>query len=88
MFRDMVLSKVSEKKGATIDAQSGAAKNVNTVRQALMKLHCDDSGEHSIEFLMLLTFGVLPMIGAVFLLRDVLKEYVAFGQIFITSPFF
>ncbi|MFK7976736.1 MAG: hypothetical protein AB8C02_11395 [Halioglobus sp.] len=61
---------------------------MRTNRSALMKLHLDDSGEHSIEFLMLLTFGVLPMIAAVWLLRDVLKEYVAFGQIFITSPFF
>lgn len=84
MFRDTVLKKASEKKGAVGDVN----QTKNTASQTLMKLHCDDSGEHSIEFLMLLTFGVLPMIGAVFLLRDVLKEYVAFGQIFITSPFF
>ena len=38
----------------------------------------DDRGEHSIEFLMILTFGVLPLIGAVFLLEDVLREYVSF----------
>lgn len=48
----------------------------------------DDRGEHAIEFLMILTFGVLPLISAVYLLEDVLKEYVAFGQIFISSPFF
>lgn len=48
----------------------------------------DDRGEHAMEFLMILTFGVLPLIGAVFLLEDVLREYVSFGQIFISSPFF
>jgi Flp pilus assembly pilin Flp len=48
----------------------------------------DDRGEHAIEFLMILTFGVLPIIGAVFLLEDVLQEYVAFSQIFVSSPFF
>jgi Flp pilus assembly pilin Flp len=48
----------------------------------------DDRGEHAIEFLMILTFGVLPLIGAVFLLQDVLREYVSFGQIFVSSPFF
>ena len=40
------------------------------------------------EFLMILTFGVLPLIASVFLLEDVLREYVSFGQIFISSPFF
>ena len=48
----------------------------------------DDRGEHAIEFLMILTFGVLPLITAVFLLEDVFQEYVAFGQIFVSSPFF
>jgi Flp pilus assembly pilin Flp len=48
----------------------------------------DDRGEHAIEILMILTFGVLPLIFAVYLLEDVLQEYVAFGQIFISSPFF
>ena len=48
----------------------------------------DDRGEHAMEFLMILTFGVLPFIAAVFLLRDILQEYVALGQIFVSSPFF
>ena len=48
----------------------------------------DDRGEHAIEFLMILTFGVLPFIAAVYLLQDILVEYVAFGQIFVSSPFF
>jgi hypothetical protein len=48
----------------------------------------DDRGEHSIEFLMILTFGVLPLIATVPLLEDLLKEYVAFGQVFVSSPFF
>ncbi len=48
----------------------------------------DDRGEHAIEFLMILTFGVLPFIAAVYLLEDILQEYVAFGQIFVSSPFF
>jgi hypothetical protein len=54
----------------------------------LRQLHRDDSGEQSLEVLMILAFGVLPMISAVWLMEDVIKEYVAFGQIFITSPFF
>ena len=48
----------------------------------------DDRGEHAMEFLMILTFGVLPFIAAVFLLRDIIQEYVAVGQIFVSSPFF
>jgi hypothetical protein len=56
--------------------------------QRLKRLLSDDRGEHATEFLMILTFGVLPIIAAVFLLQDVFKEYVAFGQIFVSSPFF
>lgn len=48
----------------------------------------DQGGETAIEFLMILTFGVLPLVLAVWLLQDVIQEYVAFGQIFISSPFF
>ncbi len=51
-------------------------------------LHNSESGEHAMEFLMILTFGVMPMIAAVWLMQDVLQEYVTFGQIFISSPFF
>ncbi len=54
----------------------------------LLRLHRDEQGEHSLEVLMILAFGVLPMISAVWLLEDVIREYVAFGQIFISSPFF
>lgn len=54
----------------------------------LLRFIKDDRGEHVIEFLMILTFGVLPLIGAVFLMEDILREYVAFGQIFVSSPFF
>jgi Flp pilus assembly pilin Flp len=56
--------------------------------ERLKRLWSDDRGEHAMEFLMILTFGVLPIIAAVFLLEDVFQEYVAFGQIFVTSPFF
>jgi hypothetical protein len=45
-------------------------------------------GESAIEFLMILTFGVLPMMLAAWLFSDVLKEYVALNQIFLSSPFF
>jgi len=45
-------------------------------------------GESAIEFLMILTFGVLPMMLAAWLFADVLKEYVALNQIFLSSPFF
>ena len=51
-------------------------------------LHSDESGEAALEFLMILTFGVVPMIAAVWFLREILREYVAFGQIFVSSPFF
>lgn len=68
------------------------AVNDNNVRRGvwfeLQRLHRDDAGEHALEVLMILAFGVLPMISAVWLMEDVIKEYVAFGQIFITSPFF
>ena len=48
----------------------------------------DDRGEHAMEFLMILAFGVLPLITAAYLCRDVLKEYVSYSQIFVSSPFF
>jgi hypothetical protein len=54
----------------------------------LTRLWSDDRGEHATEFLMILTFGILPIIAAVLLLQGVFKEYVAFGQIFVSSPFF
>jgi hypothetical protein len=57
-------------------------------RRTLGDFWKDDRGEYAMEFLMILTFGVLPLIASVFLLEDVLREYVSFGQIFITSPFF
>jgi Flp pilus assembly pilin Flp len=53
-----------------------------------LRLHRDERGEQAMEVLMILTFGVLPMIAAVWLLEDIIREYVTFGQIFITSPFF
>lgn len=40
------------------------------------------------EVAMLLAFVVLPLISAVYMLQDILKEYVAFQQIYISSPFF
>lgn len=46
------------------------------------------SGESSLEFLMILTWGVIPMMMAVYLYEDVLREYVAFNQAFLSSPFF
>lgn len=48
----------------------------------------DDRGEHAIEFLMILAFGVLPLITAMYFLQDILQEYVAYSQIFVSSPFF
>lgn len=57
-------------------------------RRTIAEFWKDDRGEHAMEFLMILTFGVLPLIASVFLLEDVLREYVSFGQIFISSPFF
>ena len=54
----------------------------------LLRFIKDDRGEHAMEFLMILTYGILPIIGAVYLLEDIFREYVAYGQIFVTSPFF
>jgi hypothetical protein len=48
----------------------------------------EQAGESSLEFLMILTWGVIPMMVAVWLYEDVLREYVAFNQIFLSSPFF
>lgn len=55
---------------------------------ALNQFLQDESGEYAMEVMMILTFFVAPLITAVYLLQDVLKEYVAFGQVFISSPFF
>lgn len=80
-------------KATVKDAGQGFASTHNKNRHLprpwqLRRLHRDEQGEHSLEVLMILAFGVLPMISAVWLLEDVIREYVAFGQIFITSPFF
>jgi hypothetical protein len=63
-------------------------QQIRLAHHRLRRLWSDDRGEHATEFLMILTFGVLPIIAAVLLLQDVFKEYVAFGQIFVSSPFF
>lgn len=78
----------------TIIRNAFATDRVETLRRKIMSIDCvsrflkDDRGEHAIEFLMILTFGVLPLIVAVFLLDDVFQEYVSFSQIFVSSPFF
>lgn len=51
-------------------------------------LHRDESGEHAMEFLLILVFGIFPIMMLVPFLASMLQEYVAFGQIFISSPFF
>jgi hypothetical protein len=72
-------------------AKARAAHSVHArhmFRRTLADLWKDDRGEHAMEFLMILSLGVFPLIGAVFLLEDIFKEYVAFAQIFVSSPFF
>lgn len=54
----------------------------------LRRLASDESGEYAMEFLMILVFGVLPIMMIIPLLQAMLQEYVAFSQIFVTSPFF
>ena len=82
---------VGKARGMDRDPGPAIMNNINRrpapIRQ-LWRLHRDEQGEQSLEVLMILAFGVLPMISAVWLLEDVIREYVAFGQIFITSPFF
>ncbi len=51
-------------------------------------LHRDDRGEHAMEFLLILVFGIFPIMMLIPFLARMLQEYVAFGQIFISSPFF
>ncbi|MCR9105777.1 MAG: hypothetical protein NXI15_10840 [Gammaproteobacteria bacterium] len=69
--------------------RSKRSKKATPNRKKLLDgLHASESGEHAMEFLMILTFGVMPMIAAVWLMQDVLQEYVTFGQVFISSPFF
>lgn len=55
---------------------------------SLLSEMSEQAGESSLEFLMILTWGVIPMMVAVWLYEDVLREYVAFNQIFLSSPFF
>jgi len=47
-----------------------------------------EEGEQAIEFLMVLTFGVLPLIEATRRMIPVVKEYVGFEITILTSPFF
>jgi Flp pilus assembly pilin Flp len=63
-------------------------KKTILIKNSLTRFQQDESGEHATEVAMLLAFVVLPLIYTVFLLQDILKEYVAYGQIFISSPFF
>lgn len=80
---------IEESISYAIEVQSDPLSTTITMKNGpVIRFLRDDRGEHAIEFLMILTFGVLPLIAAVYLLEDVLQEYVAFGQIFISSPFF
>ena len=54
----------------------------------LARFHRDECGEHATEVAMLLGFVVLPLFIAIYMLEEILQEYVAFGQIFVSSPFF
>jgi len=58
------------------------------VKLVLRRFLQDESGEHATEVAMLLGMVVVPLILAIFMLEDILREYVAFGQIYISSPFF
>ncbi len=40
------------------------------------------------EFLLILVFGIFPIMMLVPFLASMLQEYVAYGQIFVSSPFF
>lgn len=61
---------------------------IETMRDILLRFWDDERGDYTMDFLMIFTFGVLPLMATVLLLQDVLKEYVAFGQIWLSSPFF
>lgn len=61
---------------------------IETMRDILLRFWDDERGDYTMDFLMIFTFGVLPLMATVLLLQKVLKEYVAFGQIWISSPFF
>ena len=72
-----------------IELPDNARQQIITMKKdPIVRFLVDDRGEYAMEFLMILTFGVLPLIVAAYRLRDILVEYVAFGQIFVSSPFF
>jgi len=81
--------KLQQRKRTAIETDQSAETRSNEMSDGpFARFIKDDRGEHAIEFLMILTYGVLPLIAAVFLLEDVFQEYVAFGQVFVSSPFF
>jgi hypothetical protein len=89
-LQDMAMLKHCKQQEIMVVARqlSAQSRGFNVRASLAVRLHRDERGEHAMEVLMILAFGVLPMIGAVWLLEDIIREYVAFGQIFITSPFF
>ena len=84
-----MMTKLEQSISYVIQVPVGPASRKTTMKNDFIRRFLkDDRGEHAIEFLMILTFGVLPLIAAVYLLEEILQEYVAFGQIFVSSPFF
>jgi hypothetical protein len=47
-----------------------------------------EEGTHSIEYLLILAFAVVPCFWAILLLQGVLREVLGFETVLLTSPFF
>jgi hypothetical protein len=47
-----------------------------------------EAGTQAIEYLLVMTFAVVPCFSAILLLLDVLREFLGFETVVLTSPFF
>ena len=60
---------------------------IDMVRR-LRDLPAGEEGTQTIEILLIVAFTVVPCFSAIQLLVDVLREYLGFETVLLTSPFF
>ena len=63
------------------------AERVQVFRR-LRELPMAEEGTQAIEALLIIAFTVIPCFWAILLLEDVLREYLGFETVILTSPFF
>ncbi len=51
-------------------------------------LESADEGMQAVEYLLIIATTVVSCMAAIFLLEDVIREYLGFETVIITSPFF